>query len=168
MATKTNSLIVDAFLELSKEMSIEKISITDIVEKCGISRQTFYYHFKDVDEMLTWAFKNETDKIKKEIKNYSSFKEAIFLYQNFFDKYGQFLKACLNTKYFIFVYSLVYDSCFDFVKEFFIIVKNKKFDEKLEFAINIYVYSFIGFIIKELKKDKPDFIGMINNINQNL
>ena len=52
--------IVDAFIELSKNQSFDKITATEIAKKCGISRQTFYYHFQDVMDvaeaaLVTWS-----------------------------------------------------------------------------------------------------------------
>ena len=49
----TKFAIAFAFKELLLEKSIDKITINDITEKCGINRQTFYYHFHDIYE-LSW------------------------------------------------------------------------------------------------------------------
>lgn len=170
MATKTKDLIIDSFLQLADktDKDIEKISITDIVEECQISRQTFYYHFKDIDEMLKWAFENETATIKKNMHKYNTWQEALILYENIFKKYGNLLKKCLNSKYFVYVYSLLRNSIHDFSKEFFALKNKARFDEHVEFAINVYSYALIGFIIRELKKDEPDFYYMIQEINHNL
>lgn len=170
MATKTKDLIINAYLELaSKEnQEVEKISITDIVDECQISRQTFYYHFKDIDEMLRWAFENETKVIKENMYKYNSWQEALVLYEPVFKKFGTLLKKCLNSKYFVFVYSLVRDSIHDFSTEFFLQKNKSNIDSHIEFAINVYAYALIGFIIRELKKNEPDFYSMIKEINHNL
>ena len=34
---------------------LSKITVTDITEDCGISRMTFYYHFKDIYDLVEWA-----------------------------------------------------------------------------------------------------------------
>lgn len=47
--------IVEAFVKLSKEKNIDKITVKDIVDECGISRQAFYYHFQDILEVIEWA-----------------------------------------------------------------------------------------------------------------
>ena len=52
---------------------LDKITISDITNDCGINRQTFYYHFKDIYDLLEWIFANEVvKKIEKEttIKNW--------------------------------------------------------------------------------------------------
>ena len=35
---------------------IDKITVKDLVEICGVNRQTFYYHFDDVYDLLEWVF----------------------------------------------------------------------------------------------------------------
>ena len=48
MAVNAKSMIADAFIKLSGEKNIDKITVKDIVDECGISRQSFYYHFQDI------------------------------------------------------------------------------------------------------------------------
>ena len=50
MAVNAKSMIADAFIKLSGEKNIDKITVKDIVDECGISRQSFYYHFQDILE----------------------------------------------------------------------------------------------------------------------
>ena len=52
----TKQVIFDAFMALSREKSVDKITVKDLVETCHISRQTFYYHFQDIVEVIEWAF----------------------------------------------------------------------------------------------------------------
>lgn len=55
MAVNMKSMIVDAFMTLSKAKDVDKITVTDLVKACHISRQTFYYHFQDILEVLEWS-----------------------------------------------------------------------------------------------------------------
>ena len=34
---------------------LDKITINDLTTDCGISRMTFYYHFKDIYDLVEWA-----------------------------------------------------------------------------------------------------------------
>ena len=44
MPVNVKNLIAETFVKLSDEKNIDKITVKDIVEACGISRQAFYYH----------------------------------------------------------------------------------------------------------------------------
>ena len=48
MSSITKKAITLAFIRLAAKMPIEKISVAKITDECGISRNTFYYHYRDV------------------------------------------------------------------------------------------------------------------------
>lgn len=48
----TKRAIGYAFKDLLKEKSFNKITITDIANNCAINRQTFYYHFQDIKDLV--------------------------------------------------------------------------------------------------------------------
>lgn len=53
------------FAEAVKKMldskTLDKITVTDIVNDCKVSRQAFYYHFSDIYDIIEWIFKQETE-----------------------------------------------------------------------------------------------------------
>ena len=52
MASFTRKAIMESFVTLLNEKPLNKITIKDIVEACGINRNTFYYHFQDVPDLI--------------------------------------------------------------------------------------------------------------------
>lgn len=72
--------IAEAYLALTKEKAFDKVSATEIVKKCGISRQTFYYHFKDVMDVAEFALKMQIDQVAQKASECSDYKEAISIY----------------------------------------------------------------------------------------
>ena len=50
----TKIAIAYAFKDLLSEKPINKITINDITDKCNINRQTFYYHFQDIRDLVEW------------------------------------------------------------------------------------------------------------------
>lgn len=52
MSQLTKKAIAEATLRLAQARPISKITVRDIVEECGITRNTFYYHFHDIYEVL--------------------------------------------------------------------------------------------------------------------
>ncbi len=63
MPVNMRATIAKAFLELSKTKSVDKITVKDLVERCGISRQTFYYHFQDILEVIEWSVQQAAQEI---------------------------------------------------------------------------------------------------------
>lgn len=52
MANYTTKAIIDHFEEMLVEMPFNKITVSALVERCGISSNTFYYHFRDIYDLL--------------------------------------------------------------------------------------------------------------------
>jgi AcrR family transcriptional regulator len=52
MTDLTQQELKRAFMELLREYPLSKITVSKITERCGVSRNTFYYHFHDVYELL--------------------------------------------------------------------------------------------------------------------
>lgn len=56
---QTKQALAAALKELMAQKPIDKITIHDITERCGIRRQNFYYHFEDVYDLMRWMFQEE-------------------------------------------------------------------------------------------------------------
>lgn len=56
----TRYYIVQALFKLMNEYSFEKISVTDIAEKAGVGRATFYRYFKRKEDVLIYYFDHNT------------------------------------------------------------------------------------------------------------
>ncbi|MBR1456867.1 MAG: TetR/AcrR family transcriptional regulator C-terminal domain-containing protein [Oscillospiraceae bacterium] len=52
MSHTTKALILDTFSEQLERMPFEKITVSGIIKTCGISRNTFYYHFDDIYDLV--------------------------------------------------------------------------------------------------------------------
>ena len=55
MANTTKLALEASLKELLRTKPIDKLTINDLTEHCGISRMAFYYHFKDIYDLVEWA-----------------------------------------------------------------------------------------------------------------
>ncbi|MGI5977212.1 MAG: TetR/AcrR family transcriptional regulator C-terminal domain-containing protein [Candidatus Limivicinus sp.] len=55
----TKRALANALKTLMNEKHFEKISVSDICEKCSMNRKSFYYHFKDKYDLVNWIFDTE-------------------------------------------------------------------------------------------------------------
>ena len=67
----TKETFAKALKELLQERPLTKISVKDITEQCELSRNAFYYHFKDKYELINWIFYDDM------IRNVNSFDDQI-------------------------------------------------------------------------------------------
>lgn len=52
-----------AFLRLLEERPLREITVKDIVQSCGVNRNTFYYHFRDIPALLEELITDQADRI---------------------------------------------------------------------------------------------------------
>ncbi len=65
MSNFTKKAIVATFMDLLNEKPLNKISVTELVKRCGITRNTFYYHFKDIYDLLELAMEESNSFTEK-------------------------------------------------------------------------------------------------------
>ena len=73
---KTEQLIIKTFLELVEEKTLDKITIQDIADQCGINRNTFYYHFADIYSLIETIFKDHLATIEQMFEDGASWSEC--------------------------------------------------------------------------------------------
>lgn len=52
----TKNALAEALKGLMMEKNFEKISVSDICDRCNMNRKSFYYHFRDKYDLLNWIF----------------------------------------------------------------------------------------------------------------
>ena len=63
-------------MKLLNEKPLDKITIKDIVEDCGINRNTFYYHFDDIPDLVEQILREETEKVLLQHADVASWEEG--------------------------------------------------------------------------------------------
>ena len=65
MREDMKSMIADTFSQMLEKEDIDKITVTKLIGECHISRQTFYYHFRDIMDVLDWTFRRSTQALAR-------------------------------------------------------------------------------------------------------
>ena len=76
MVKLTERAIMQAFLDLLSTKSMDKITVKDIIENVGINRNTFYYHYEDIYDLIDSIFQHEVENVVSEIKEDATFYEV--------------------------------------------------------------------------------------------
>ena len=77
MANFTKIAIRETFLQLLEEKPFKEISVRDIVDRCGVNRNTFYYHYRDIPDLLETIVKEDTDALIRQSTNIESIEECL-------------------------------------------------------------------------------------------
>lgn len=99
MPLDVKTAVADAFQELLARKDVDKITVKDLVEACGISRQTFYYHFRDIVDVMEWKARREMERLLPEHLKAASPREAMGRFVDFaeyaIDFAGQAVRGAL-------------------------------------------------------------------------
>lgn len=68
MAKQTKQVIRTSFVRLLNARPFNKISVKEIVEDCGINRNTFYYYYQDIYDLLEDVFHEEMEKANADMQ----------------------------------------------------------------------------------------------------
>ncbi|MGI6008782.1 MAG: TetR/AcrR family transcriptional regulator C-terminal domain-containing protein [Methanomethylophilus sp.] len=157
MSDNTKAQIVEAFKELLNEKEYGKITISDIAERCNISRQTFYYHFKNIFDMVVWIFEQDT---KSDPRNSGGYVPWRLLVRESFE-YCQQNKSLIMqvlrspereklSSYFI-------EFSIKKISEALMIKTDGRMDPKdVDFIARVYAYAYSGIILKWISEGMPD------------
>ena len=134
---------------------LTKITINDIADDCGINRMTFYYHFKDIYDLVEWSCLEDAKRALDENKTYETWQQGFL----------QIFEAVQDNKPFILnVYRCVHREQVEkylqpLVDRLLLDVINEEAgemkvrDEDKQFIAQIYSYIFIGLMLDWIKDD---------------
>lgn len=89
----TDELLSAALVKRLQEDSLDKISIRSITDECGLNRQTFYYHFRDIYDLAGWILKREAYRVVDAAAGASDTHECIRKMVEAMDENRQFFMA---------------------------------------------------------------------------
>lgn len=172
MSQTTKKALAASLKKLLSGKPLDKITVTDIAEDCGVNRQTFYYHFRDIYDLLEWFFLSEATSTVEGNKTYDTWQQG---YLQIFDRMLDNKSFILHTYHSVSKEELekyLFDITHDFLME---VIEEKaqgtKATEKeKEFIATFYKYGFTGLLLGWIAggmKEKPDeIIDNLSNLIQ--
>ena len=106
---KTEYKLAETLKVMMSEVALDNISVTTLTKKCKVNRQTFYYHFHDIYDLLTLVFLNE------KIPNLVSCKTTESLVTRIFEYYSTnqgFVDATINSAGKELFQEFIYNACY--------------------------------------------------------
>lgn len=159
MAKYTQKAIIESFMELLRKKSLDKITVKDIIESAGINRNTFYYYYKNIYDLLGEAFKEEAVKFKSEAISDNSFYEAYMRTVNFLLEHKATIIHVYNSKSKDVLYSYLEFATNYFISKF---VEKRAKGTKIseagkKYIVNFYSDAIIGATSRWIERKMTDY-----------
>ena len=155
MSQITKRALEQSLKNLLLKKPLTKITVSDIADDCGINRMTFYYHFKDIYDLVEWSCLEDAKHALDEKKTYETWQQGLL----------QIFEAVEENKPFILnVYRCIHREQVEkylqpLVDQLILGVINEETgnmtirDEDKQFIAQIYSYIFIGLMLDWIKDD---------------
>lgn len=154
MSNTTKQALEASLKRMLLQKPLDKITIRDITEDCGVSRMAFYYHFKDIYDLVEWTCVEDTSRILQGKKTYDTWHEGLL----------QVFEAVLENKVFVLnayrcisreqmervLFKLTYGLIRGVVDEKSQGVEISEADKT--FIAEFYKYSFVGIMLDWIKQ----------------
>ena len=155
MTNATKAALEASLKKLLLKKPLTKITINDIAEDCGINRMTFYYHFKDIYDLVEWSCLEDARRALDEKKTYETWQQGFLQIFEAVQENRPFIMnvyRCVHAeqveKY---LQPLVDRLLLDVIDEEVGAMKVR--DEDKQFIAQIYSYIFIGLMLDWIKND---------------
>lgn len=169
MSQVTKRALEQSLKNLLLKKPLTKITVSDIADDCGINRMTFYYHFKDIYDLVEWSCLEDAKRALDEKKTYDTWQQGLL----------QIFEAVQQNKPFILnVYRCVHREQVEkylqpLVDELLIGVIEEKAsgmtvrDEDKQFIAQAYGYMFIGLMLDWIKDNmREDPRQIVDRLNR--
>lgn len=169
MSELTKRALEQSLKNLLLQKPLNKITISDIADDCGINRMTFYYHFKDIYDLVEWSCQEDAAKALAGKKTYETWQQG----------FEQIFEAVLANKPFImnvyhsvsreqvenYLYRITYDLLEGVVEEQAQGMSVRQEDKA--FIATLYKYMFVGLMLDWIKSDmKGDPALIVERLEQ--
>ena len=94
---KTKRTLAESLKKLMRTKPFSKITVTEIVNDCGVNRKTFYYHFEDIYALLRWIFEEEAVNIVRQFDLLKDYNSAMEFVSNYIDENRDLLRNAYDA-----------------------------------------------------------------------
>mgnify|MGYP000254321851 CR=1 FL=1 len=149
MSNITKHALAESLKKLLLKKPLNKITINDLTTDCGISRMAFYYHFKDIYDLVEWVCLEESRKALQGKKTYDTWQEGFLqifeaVYENkpfIINAYNAVSREQIEN----FLFQLTHDLIISVVEEQ--ARSTSLTQEQKSFIADFYKYSFVGIML---------------------
>ena len=158
MPNTTKYALEESLKRLLLHKPLDKITIQDLTADCGISRMSFYYHFKDIYDLVEWSCIEDGRKALQGKKTYDTWQEGMLQIFEVVLEDRRFImnvyRAVERSKIESYLYELTYRLIADVVEEK--CADAKLAQEDKTFIAEFYKYGFVGIMLDWIDRGMKD------------
>lgn len=155
MSQITKRALEASLKNLLLKKPLDKITINDIAEDCGINRMTFYYHFKDIYDLIEWSCVEDASRALEGKKTYDTWQQGFLQIFEMVQENKPFIMNVYHSvsreQVELYLYKLTYGLLIGVVEEQAAGMNVRPEDKK--FIADFYKYAFVGLMLEWIRGD---------------
>ena len=168
MSQTTKRALEASLKKLLLQKPLNKITINDITEDCGVNRMTFYYHFKDIYDLVDWIMVEDAAKALENKPTFDTWMEAFLdiLHQVQENKVlvMNVYRSISREQVEQYLYKLLDPMLREFMERGMQEITVQ--DDDVQFIVDFYKYALVGMALEWIRKDmKEDPVRMTERLN---
>ena len=168
MPVNMKNIIADTFAKMVEKENVDKITVKALISECHISRQTFYYHFQDIMEVIEWAVEQATKSTLARGLEAETPEDALSVLITSATENGTLIRRLLDSQKRAQIEKLFVQASRTFLQEF---IRNKPQKLSLnysdmEVALDFWAFGISGLLLKYSEQDHIDAKALACQIYQ--
>lgn len=157
----TKKALAQALKHIMDETPLGKITVQQVADTCGVNRQTFYYHFQDIYELLGWIYESEAVASISAYRSYDTWTDGFLRIFRYIENNKS---LCLNTLHSLaknhletYLYAVTNDLIMGVIEELSRALAVNEADKR--FMAHFYTMGFAGLVMEWLAggmKERPE------------
>jgi len=163
MSQTTKRALAESLKRLLAQKPLDKITVTDITDDCGVNRMTFYYHFNNIYDLIEWICVQDAARALDGKKTYNTWQQGFLQIFNAVQANKPFVLSVYSSmsreQLERYLYTLTYNLLIGVVEEKAAGMKVREEDKK--FIADFYKFAFVGIMLDWIRgrmKEKPQLI----------
>lgn len=170
MAQPTKKVIAASLKRLLEQKPLTKITVTDIARDCHISRHTFYYHFRDVYDLMEWICRVEGERLLEGKRDYANWQQGMAAIFHYCQENQPLLQSVLQAGSRDYLVPCLQRRAYDLLLA---VVEEKSAGKAIslrhkEFIANFYKHAFAGIVLdwveSGMNRDPADIISDLDTL----
>ena len=167
MVNQTKQALEASLKHLLLQKPLDKITISDLTKDCGISRMAFYYHFKDIYDLVEWSCIEDASRALQGKKTYDTWQKGLLqifeaVYENkpfIINAYNAISREQIENFLFQLTHGLIMGVVEEQSKDSLLTKEQKNF------ISDFYKYSFVGIMLDWIRQGmQSDYVSICDNM----
>ncbi len=169
----TKKSLANSLRKAMERKTFSKITVSEIIEDCGVNRKTFYYHFQDIYALLKWMLEQDAIEVVKKFDLIVDYEEALMFVMNYVESNQHIINCAYDSIGHDHVKSFFYSDFIELASTL-ITSAEKKLGKSLEedyknFMCKFYTEALSGMLMDWIKnRETVDKAKVINYISSTI